>query len=71
VRVRKGTVGAFTRNLDMLKEHDLAPEEREQHLAVLRELAVGMAALGFNEHFQCRDPAIQAIMDEAEQRLGA
>ncbi|MCG8546219.1 MAG: hypothetical protein MJE12_18635 [Alphaproteobacteria bacterium] len=68
VRVRKGTIFAAMRNMEIVA--DGTQEEKAAALAMIRELAPGLVALGVHDHFLCRNPEIQAILDETALKLG-
>ena len=67
VRVRKGTIAAAMRNMDVLD--DGADEEKEAALAMIQELAPGLVVLGVHRHFICRNPAVEAILAKAAKEL--
>ncbi len=67
VRVRKGTIFAAMRNMEILGHGTEA--EKAAALTMIRELAPGLVALGIRDHFVCRNPEVQAILDDAAAEL--
>ncbi len=63
VRVRKGSIAAAMRNMELMETG--TPEERAAALAAIKELAPGLAVLGVHRNFQCRNPAVEAILADA------
>jgi len=68
VRVRKGTIKAAMDNMEILKSGD--PADHAAALAMIRELARGLVALGVHRHFICRNPEAEAILEQAARDLG-
>lgn len=62
IRVRKGTIAAAMRNIELLESGTEA--ERRAAMEALRALAPALVVLGVHRHFQCRNP-------DAEQLLAA
>ncbi|MEM7445209.1 MAG: hypothetical protein AAF414_17950 [Pseudomonadota bacterium] len=63
VRVRKGSIAAAMRNIDLLETG--SNDERTAALEMIKALAPGLVALGMHRHFICRNPVVDAILAEA------
>ena len=69
VRVRKGSIAAAMRNMELLERG--SEEEKRRALSAIEDLAPGLAVLGLHRHFQCRNPQVEAILAEAAKRVNA
>lgn len=67
VRVRKGTIFAALKNIELLQSGD--PELRAAALKTLRELAPALVVLDLHRHFQCRDPEVEQLIADAAEKL--
>ena len=67
VRVRKGTIFAALKNIDLLQSG--TPEQRAEALKTLRDLAPALVVLDLHRHFQCRDPEVERLLEEAAAAL--
>ncbi len=67
VKVRKGSIAAVLRNLDVLQ--DGAEADKAAAMETIKELAPGLAALGMHKHFICRNAEVEAILAAAEAAL--
>lgn len=67
VRVRKGTIFAAMQNMEMLASG--SRDEKDTALTMIRELAPALVALGVHDHFACRNPEVEAVLEEAAAKL--
>ena len=67
IRVRKGTIAAAMCNMETLASG--TQDEKAKALAMIRELAPALVVLGVHDHFICRDPQVEAILEEAAAKL--
>jgi len=65
--VRKGTIFAALKNIDLLQSGD--PDTRTAALNALRELAPALVVLDLHRHFQCRDPEVEQLIADAAAAL--
>ena len=68
IRVRKGTIGAAMRNMELLESG--SNDEKSAARAMIEELAPGLVVLGVHRHFQCRNAEVEAILARAAQYIG-
>lgn len=64
IKVRKGTVAAMIANAKILKAKTSTTKEKQQAIALIKELAPALVAMGLHEHVVWKDPKIQAIIDQ-------
>lgn len=61
VMVRKGSIAAFLKNIDLFESPQSSPEEKQAALATMKELAPALVAAGFTKHARFKNPTIQAL----------
>ncbi len=64
VTVRKGTVAAYIANISVL-EKDSSAEEKENALAVMKELAPSIIAMGLHDFVTFKNPQAEKILNES------
>lgn len=67
VSVRKGTVAAALANAEILESRSTTEAQKEAALAMIKELAPALVALGLHQHLVWKNLHIQHIM-EAQAR---
>ncbi len=67
MRVRKGTIAAAMKNMELLESG--SAEERSAALAMIEELSTALVVLGVHHHFQARNPEVEAILSATAERL--
>ena len=65
IKVRKGTVAALLANIQLYESPQSAEREKQSALAMIKELAPAILAIGLTQHLQFKNPEIQKIMDHA------
>ena len=62
--VRKGTIAAVIANTVTLESSDSSEAEKAAALAVIKELAPAVIAIGLHQHVTWKNEAVQKIFDE-------
>jgi len=64
--LRKGTVAAALANVEIIESHSATKTEKAGAIAVIKELAPALIALGLSKHLNWKNPVIQKIMDDCQ-----
>lgn len=67
IQVRKGTVGAFLANIDLLENSNSSIDEKKQALELLRELAPAIIATRLHNHVSFKNNQVAEIIQQAAQ----
>lgn len=67
VAIRKGSIGAFLKNISILNRMDLSDQQRSDIINILGELAPAMVAVGLYEHATFKNETVQQILEEASK----
>lgn len=62
--LRKGTVAAALRNVEIIESRDTSPAEKQSALNMIKELAPSLILLGLHKHLTWKNPKIQKIIDD-------
>ena len=66
ITVRKGSVAAFLKNIDMLDEERNSAEQRAAALEQIQQLAPAMVVLGLYKHAVFKNKQVQEILEKAQ-----
>ncbi|STX42963.1 Uncharacterised protein [Legionella donaldsonii] len=66
VQVRKGSVGAFLANINLL-ENSSTTKEKEDALHVLQELAPTIIAIGLQKHVTFKNKQVEDLLQQAKK----
>jgi hypothetical protein len=64
VNIRKGTVAAFLKNITILESPELPEENKNDAIAIMKELAPALIAAGLYKHATFHNPIVQKILDD-------
>lgn len=64
VMVRKGSIAAFLKNIDILEDARSSEEVKEGALAMLKELAPGVIASGLHRHATFQNKCVREIIEK-------
>jgi hypothetical protein len=64
VTVRKGSIAAFLKNIDLLEDSDSSELQKAAALDALRALAPAMIASGLTKHATFRNKSVHDILDD-------
>lgn len=68
IRIRKGTMGAALANAEIFTSSDSTETEKNDAMNSLKELAPLLVNLSFCKHLTWKNPEIQKIFDEANNK---
>ena len=68
VKARKGSIAAFTKNVDILEKPDTSEQQKKAIIETLNELAPVLVAVGLDRHCVFKNPIVQQIIDNAAQK---
>jgi hypothetical protein len=63
VTVRKGSIAAFLKNIDIFENSGALEQEKFAALDMLKKLAPAVVAAGLHKHADFKNKAVQAILD--------
>jgi hypothetical protein len=66
IEVRKGTVGAFLKNAEILNDINTGEVHRQAAILILKELAPSIIAVGLHEQVIFKNKLVEQILVEAE-----
>lgn len=69
MNLRKGTVAAFLRNIELFEDASLNTPQKQEVIETLKELAPAIVAVGLSKHMTFKNPAIQILVNEAESTM--
>jgi hypothetical protein len=61
--VRKGSIAAFLKNIDLLENANASQQEKIAALDMINELAQAVIAAGLHKHANFKNKAVQEILD--------
>lgn len=64
--VRKATVAAFLKNIEMYEDLNATDEQKQQALHIMKELAPDVNAIGLRKHVTFKNPKIEQILVDNE-----
>lgn len=69
VALRKGTIAAFVKNLELLEKLQGNQDAQKELLGMLKELAPGIILTGLYAHVQFKNPVIDSILAETQEEI--
>ncbi|MCE2992902.1 MAG: hypothetical protein ACK5WS_07370 [Alphaproteobacteria bacterium] len=66
--VRKGSVAAFLRNIEVLEDKQSSAEQSAAALNIIKELSPAIVAVGLHKHAEFKNKQVEAILVEAEKK---
>lgn len=66
--VRKGSVAAFLRNIEILEDKNASKDQRIGANKMLKELAPSIVAVGLHKHAQFKNPQVEKLLMNAEKK---
>jgi len=64
ILVRKGSIAAFLKNLDLLDNPSITSEQKSAVISVIKELMPAVIAAGLAKHVVFKNPLIQSLVEE-------
>lgn len=65
VTIRKGSIAAFLKNIDLLEAVNSSDEQKEAAVEMLQELAPAIIASALPRHAEFKNKVVQEILDKA------
>jgi hypothetical protein len=62
--LRKGTIAAALKNVEVLESKDTSRAEKQSALKTIKELAPSLVLLGLHKHLTWKNPEIQKIIED-------
>ncbi len=66
VTVRKGSIAAFLKNVDLFEDETSTDSQKEAALAMIKDLAPAIIVSGLHRHAVFKNKTIQAILDSLQ-----
>ena len=63
--VRKGSVGAFIANIDILQNPDSSPGAKQKAIEAMQQLAPVLVGAGLHRHVNFKNKLVEEIMQQA------
>lgn len=67
-KVRKGSIGAFMANIDVIENPDTPEGKKSEAIRLLKTLALDLIALSVHKHVIFKNSTAQTILDEANKK---
>lgn len=64
--VRKGTIAAFLSNADIYENKNATPQQKQNAMNMLKELAPGVITIGLHKHVVFKNPMVEQVLIDAE-----
>ena len=64
VVVRKGSIAAFLKNIDLLEDSKALEEEKAGALDMIKQLASAVVAAGLHRHANFKNKKVQEVLDK-------
>jgi hypothetical protein len=65
VTVRKGSIAAFLKNIEVIENTKSTKENKEESVKAMKELAPALVAVGVDKHVTFKNKTAQSIIEEA------
>lgn len=65
VTVRKGSIAAFLKNIEVIENTKSSKENKEESIKAMKELAPALIAVGVDKHVTFKNKTAQSIIDDA------